>query len=385
MTTTIASLSIGQSLSPSSSSNNSNDNLNNNTNNNSDDDNNNNNNNSPLIMDESHFIEWLKNNCPKLLSKALSEASSVLFNGSSLSFSVNNKSDIFASKSSSREKLTNSNNNFKHSIHLETTSIDDNKRFLMPTSMNQAKKSDDNFSTSSVSGNFHQPSHYHHHYYGPSSTAAVNVNVSKSNNVTVNGPVKNGNNGVVKTEKPLMMVDQQHHEYIMQSHSESARNAIIYVAVILSIYLMAIAAIAIQYYHKHQTLDPFSAYLLGQNGGSRVSKDRHNRRRYLRRSSASSSSNAIAIPVSGTQNSSANESNNSFNANNNKSMFHLNVTGAKESSIREKICHLQSSKRLLEQMQQENALGPFTTQSSSTTTLPTTITTTKLFNPVSVK
>lgn len=336
-------------------------------------------------MDESHFIEWLKNNCPKLLSKALSEASSVLFNGSSLSFSLTNKSDIFASQSSNKEKLTNSNN-FKQldsALPIET-----NKRFLMPA-MNQGKKSDDNFSTSSVSGNFHQPSHYHHHYYGPSTAAAKAGNVSKSSNVTVNGPVKNDNNAgaVVKTEKPLMMVDQQHHEYIMQSHSESARNAIIYVAVILSIYLMAIAAIAIQYYHKHQTLDPFSAYLLGQNGGSRVSKDRHNRRRYLRRSSASSSSNVIAIPVSGNQNNSANNCNNSFNANN-KSMFHLNVGGneGKECNVREKIRHLQSSKRLLEQMQQGNAVvGPFTTQSSSTTTLPTTITTTKLFNPVSVK
>ncbi|UXI20964.1 hypothetical protein NH340_JMT06907 [Sarcoptes scabiei] len=58
----------------------------------------------------------------------------------------------------------------------------------------------------------------------------------------------------VKTDRPLMIAQYEH---IIQSHSDSARNALIYVAVILSFYLFAVATISIQYYRKHHSLDMF--------------------------------------------------------------------------------------------------------------------------------
>lgn len=65
------------------------------------------------------------------------------------------------------------------------------------------------------------------------------------------------------------MASHQQYDYIIQSHSESARNALIYVAVILAIYVVAVATIAIQYYRKHSTLDPFSAYIFRHSAGDR--------------------------------------------------------------------------------------------------------------------
>lgn len=72
-----------------------------------------------------------------------------------------------------------------------------------------------------------------------------------------------------------------HQEHIIQSHSESARNALIYVAVILAIYLVAVAFIAVQYYHKHSTLDPLTSFILRRSsrgkGGKRKGKDSRGR------------------------------------------------------------------------------------------------------------
>lgn len=61
----------------------------------------------------------------------------------------------------------------------------------------------------------------------------------------------------------------QQYEDFMPSHSESARIALIYVVVILCIYVLAVATIAIQYYRKHSSLDPFSAYILRRSSGNR--------------------------------------------------------------------------------------------------------------------
>lgn len=88
--------------------------------------------------------------------------------------------------------------------------------------------------------------------------------------------------------EPLAQGSQDH---IILSHSESARNALIYIAVILAIYLIAVAFIAVQYYRKHSVLDPLTAYILRRS--TRRSKDTrssHSSNRKRRRYSTSSGS-----------------------------------------------------------------------------------------------
>jgi len=82
------------------------------------------------------------------------------------------------------------------------------------------------------------------------------------------------------------MAHQQ--EHIIQSHSESARNALIYIAVILFIYLVAVAFIAVQYYRKHSTLDPLTAYILRRSTRKSTDVRSAHNRKHRRRHSASS-------------------------------------------------------------------------------------------------
>ena len=75
-------------------------------------------------------------------------------------------------------------------------------------------------------------------------------------------------------------------DHIMQEHSESARNALIYIAVILGIYLIAVASIVIQYYHKYSTLDPLTAFILRRSTNESKDRSRQKNRRRRRHSSS---------------------------------------------------------------------------------------------------
>lgn len=73
--------------------------------------------------------------------------------------------------------------------------------------------------------------------------------------------------------------DQDH---ILRAHTDSYRNAIIYIVVVLSVYIFGVTCIAVQYYRKHSTLNPFQSYAYEHNRGNR-----HGQRDNFQRSTAS--------------------------------------------------------------------------------------------------
>lgn len=85
---------------------------------------------------------------------------------------------------------------------------------------------------------------------------------------------------------PESAIYPQPHQHIILSHSESARNALIYIAVILAIYLVAVAFIAVQYYQKYQTLDPLTSFILRRSSRRKKDARKHGRKQRRRYSSS---------------------------------------------------------------------------------------------------